>query len=81
MMGNMTGESSAEQDLLKKLALLEKESEERKKAEQFTQAILNSLSAHIAILNEYGVIIETNRAWKNLCKTSAFHPASGMDSR
>lgn len=70
MMGNMTGESSADQDLLKKLAVLEKESEQRKKAEQFTQAILNSLSAHIAILNEHGVIIETNRAWKNFAKAN-----------
>lgn len=28
------------------------------------RAVLNSLSAHIAILNENGVILETNRAWR-----------------
>jgi serine phosphatase RsbU (regulator of sigma subunit) len=29
------------------------------------KTVLNSLSAHIAILDENGVIIETNEAWKN----------------
>ena len=32
--------------------------------EQFAQTILNAMSAHIAILDEDGVILETNQAWK-----------------
>jgi len=35
--------------------------------------ILDSLSAHIAILDEYGVIVETNRAWKE------FAAANGLE--
>ncbi len=30
-----------------------------------TKTVLNSLSANIAILDEYGVILETNQAWRN----------------
>ena len=29
------------------------------------KTVLNSLSANIAILDEYGVILETNQAWRN----------------
>ena len=29
------------------------------------QVIINSMSAHVAILDEHGVIIETNRAWQD----------------
>ena len=32
------------------------------------QTILNSLSAHVAILDEKGFILETNRAWKRFAK-------------
>ena len=31
---------------------------------QYAETILNSLSAHIAIIDEKGMIIETNRAWQ-----------------
>jgi DNA-binding CsgD family transcriptional regulator len=34
-------------------------------SEPLARAILNSLSAHIAILDEAGVILETNQAWEN----------------
>ena len=34
--------------------------------------VLNSLSAHIAIIDENGVILETNRAWRS------FSAKSGM---
>jgi DNA-binding CsgD family transcriptional regulator len=34
-------------------------------SDPLAQTVLNSLSAHIAILDENGVIIETNRAWQN----------------
>ena len=32
------------------------------------QAIIDSMSAHVAILNEYGVIIETNRSWQDFAR-------------
>ena len=35
-----------------------------KETQQYTKTILNSLSAHVAIIDEKGVILETNRAWK-----------------
>jgi DNA-binding CsgD family transcriptional regulator len=34
-------------------------------ADPLAKTVLNSLSAHIAILDESGVIVETNRAWRN----------------
>jgi len=33
-------------------------------SEELAKAVINSLSAHIAILDQNGVILETNRAWK-----------------
>ena len=30
-----------------------------------SKTVMNSLSAHIAILDEHGVVIETNQAWRN----------------
>ena len=33
-------------------------------SEQLARTVLNSLSAHIALLNERGVILEVNRAWR-----------------
>lgn len=35
---------------------------------QFAQTILDSISAHIAILDEQGYILETNRAWKTFAE-------------
>ena len=32
------------------------------------QVIIDSMSAHVAILNEYGVIIETNRSWQDFAR-------------
>jgi DNA-binding CsgD family transcriptional regulator len=34
-------------------------------ADELARTVLDSLSAHIAILDENGVILETNRAWRN----------------
>ncbi len=42
--------------------------------EAFAQSVLNSLSAHIAILGGDGMILETNRAWRD------FAIANGMPS-
>ena len=41
-------------------------------SEELARAVINSLSAHIAILDKNGVILETNRAW------NAFSSKSGM---
>ena len=48
-----------------------KNSDDRSKMATFkfsgslAKTVLNSLSAHIAILDENGVILETNEAWRN----------------
>ena len=34
-------------------------------SDELARTVLNSLSAHIAILDESGVILETNKAWQN----------------
>ena len=41
-------------------------------ADELAITVLNSLSAHIAILDENGIILETNKAWRN------FSVKSGM---
>ena len=41
-------------------------------SEELARAVINSLSAHIAILDKNGVILETNRAW------NAFSSKNGM---
>ena len=33
--------------------------------DELARTVLNSLSAHIAILNQDGVIVETNTVWRN----------------
>lgn len=43
----------------------------REKAERFTEAILSSISSHIAVLNQEGVIINVNRAWINFAKNNS----------
>lgn len=43
---------------------MEKKSIENE-ADPFAITVLNSLSAHIAILDQHGVILETSRAWRN----------------
>ncbi|UCD31115.1 MAG: hypothetical protein JSV38_09870 [Desulfobacterales bacterium] len=42
-------------------------------SEELARAVINSLSAHIVILDKKGVILETNRAWnayssKTVCR-------------
>ena len=32
------------------------------------QVIIDSMSAHVAILDEYGVIVETNRSWQDFAR-------------
>jgi len=43
----------------------------------FDKTILDSLSAHVAILDKAGVIVETNKAWKNFGTTN--QPDSNQD--
>jgi DNA-binding CsgD family transcriptional regulator len=48
------------------------------KIRPFDKKILDSLSAHIALLDAEGVILETNRAWRDYGKANdiAMHPAT-----
>ena len=39
-------------------------------AERYAKAVLDSLSAHIAILDRNGVILETNLAWRNFANSN-----------
>jgi len=39
-------------------------------SDELARTVLNSLSAHIAILDENGVILETNKAWQTYALTS-----------
>jgi len=59
------------EEFLNRLHHLKKDSLKRKQSEEtlklidwFAHAVLNSLTAHIAILDETGVIIQTNQAWR-----------------
>ncbi len=45
---------------------------------ELARTVLNSLSAHIAILDENGVILETNTAWRNFASKSGM-PADHDD--
>ena len=47
--------------------------------EELARTVLNSLSAHIAILDENGVILETNTAWRNYAVKSGM--PEGHDDR
>ena len=48
-------------------------------SDELALAVLNSLSAHIAILDEKGVILETNRAWQGYAVKSGL--PEGYDHR
>ena len=46
--------------------------------ESLANIILDALSAHIAILDENGIILKTNRAWQNFADDNQMqHPAGG----
>jgi hypothetical protein len=47
-------------------------------SEQYARTVLDSLSAHIAVLDENGTILETNRAWKRYAARNGM--AQGFDS-
>jgi len=59
---------------------------ERKVAEEalqasdaFTRAILDSLSAHVCVLDKNGVIVKTNDAWKKFARCNSDRTATGVD--
>jgi len=59
---------------------------ERKRAEDalrssdaFTLGILNSLAAHICVLNKSGIIIKTNDAWKKFARGNSDNAAIAVD--
>ncbi|WP_226992335.1 LuxR C-terminal-related transcriptional regulator [Desulfatibacillum aliphaticivorans] len=41
-----------------------------KETQQYAKTILNSLSAHVAIIDENGMILETNRAWERFAQSN-----------
>src|SRR5262249_11096233 len=45
-------------------------SESARSAEQFLQSALDALPAHVAILDEQGVIIGVNRAWRHYAEAN-----------
>jgi serine phosphatase RsbU (regulator of sigma subunit) len=48
-------------------------------SDQLDKTVLNSLSAHIAILDENGVILETNQAWREYATANAMEgPADSI---
>jgi DNA-binding CsgD family transcriptional regulator len=73
----MMKEMATYDQLLEKVERLEQEASRLRKTEaslylteRLAAGILHSLSAHIAILNEQGVILETNRAWKEFARAN-----------
>lgn len=42
--------------------------EELRQSERFVRATLDALSAHIAILDEHGVILDVNQAWRDFAR-------------
>jgi len=41
-----------------------------KETQRYAKTILNSLSAHIAIIDENGMILETNQAWRSFARSN-----------
>jgi PAS domain S-box-containing protein len=47
-----------------------------KESERFAHAALDSLTAHVAILDEHGVILTTNRRWDQFAEHNGLSPAA-----
>jgi len=47
--------------------------------ETFTRAVLNSLSAHICVLDKEGIILRTNDAWKEFSRRDSAHALPSID--
>ncbi|MGM0424475.1 MAG: LuxR C-terminal-related transcriptional regulator [Thermodesulfobacteriota bacterium] len=59
-----------DQELQDRIALLEQEAARGKTAEALAETVLDSLSAHIAILDSQGLILKTNQAWKEFAQAN-----------
>ena len=55
-------------------AEVEARTQELRESEGFRRAILDSLSAHVAVLDEEGVIIATNQAWRDFARENGADP-------
>lgn len=64
-----------ENRVAERTAELEKASKKAVSGEIFSRDILNSFSAHVAVLNKNGVIIEVNNAWEKFAR------ANGVDEQ
>ncbi|MDQ3749755.1 MAG: CHASE3 domain-containing protein, partial [Acidobacteriota bacterium] len=60
--------SKTNADLRVEVEKREEWEETLRESEIFTRTILDSLSAHIAVLDENGIIVATNEAWENFGK-------------
>lgn len=49
--------------------------EARQKSERFLRATLDSLSSHVAILDETGTIVTVNEAWRSFARASGVDPS------
>lgn len=60
----------------------QKSKEHLRQSENFLRSSLDALSAHIAILNENGLILKTNKAWRDFADANDVNPrdvADGVD--
>lgn len=64
-------EQSPYLEMEEKIKLLEQEAAKVKKAEALAETVLDSLSAHIAILDSQGWIVKTNKAWREFATANA----------
>ena len=48
-------------------------------SEAFTRSVLDSLSAHVCVLDKEGVILKTNDAWKEFARSNADRVIPGAD--
>jgi PAS domain S-box-containing protein len=61
-----------EEHVRKRTEELLRANEALQESELFTRSTLDAISAHIAILDENGIILRTNLSWENFAKTNGF---------
>lgn len=49
-----------------------------RRSEAFAHAVIDSLAAHICVLDEHGVIVAVNAAWRDFARANAGHICSGL---
>lgn len=65
--------------LLEELTKREKAEKDLRHAEEFIRATLNSLTDHIAVLDEHGTIVMVNDAWRLFAQSNEAKPMSVME--